>query len=679
MPAGMGKRALLIVGIFICLLAASSCRDLKVNHKHHLHNQLASYNHTLARILVQYASAVYLSDLTELFTWTCSRCDGLIEGFDIIELIVDVKHCLQAFVGVAADLNATVVAFRGTQESSLQNWVEDLFWKQLDSSYPGVDDAKVHHGFYSAYHNTSLRPGVINAIKKVKALYGDINVFITGHSMGGAMASFCGLDLCLSLGEQNVQVVTFGQPRIGNSVFSSYYSQVVPNTIRVTNGHDIVPHLPPYYHHFPQKTYHHFPREVWLYNYDGSMVERVCDGSGEDPTCSRSVGGRSISDHLTYYGVHLGCDSPSSCKIVTDPRLVAYGRTDPDGNLVFSRDPSTSILELNTEHGYQESIELYNRKDKIQIPTSSMVTPSRLFSTEAAGSGNDLAGVETVKGIYEKMLNSVVEKRTAPPNALLWSLIAKCSDTEDIKLLFDILQKLRTFRLSNLRIPDGFNSALCREVTKACVRAGAISFGKKALWKHNLFGLTPDIGSAHHLLSHAKQHNDVKLMVEVMQLVKKNDLPLQPGTADIVFSICCNVDRWDLITKYGKRFAKSGVSLRQTSFELWMEFAAKKGDVESLWKIERLRSQAMKQHSVSTGFSCAKGFLLEHKPETAAAIIQVLYQKLVSEWPLDVIKHQKEENKKEAFAAALQTDISGLISALPSLGVRENITMAQFS
>lgn len=105
------------------------------------------------------------------------------------------------------------------------------------------------------------------------------------------------------------------------------------------------------------------------------------------------------------------------------------------------------------------------------------------------------------------MLNCVAEKRTAPPNAWLWSLIAKCSTSEDIKLLFDILQKLRTFvsnylsqcstlglitfillvyiyifyglqRLSNLRIHDGFNSALCREVTKACVRAGAIDFGK---------------------------------------------------------------------------------------------------------------------------------------------------------------------------------------------------------
>ncbi|XP_057806004.1 uncharacterized protein LOC131020965 [Salvia miltiorrhiza] len=344
-------------------------------------------------------------------------------------------------------------------------------------------------------------------------------------------------------------------------------------------------------------------------------------------------------------------------------------------------------------HGGFSNVELYNRRDKIQIPPSSMVTPSRLFSSEAAGSGNDSAADETVKEIYDKVLDSVVKTRTAPPNAWLWSLIAKCSTTEDIKLLFDILPKLRTFRLSNLKIHNDFNIALCRAVTKACVRAGAIDFGMKALWKHNLYGLTPDIGCAHQLLLHAKEHNDAKLMVKVIKAVLKNDLPLQPGTADIVFSICCNTDRWDLITKNGKRFVKSGVSLRQTSFEKWMEFAARKGDVESLWKIENWRSQAMKQHSVSTGFSCAKGFLLEHKLESAAAIIQVLYQtvpdvrrpsiavelqKLVSEWPLDVMKHQNDDNRK-VFAAALQTDISELISALQSLGVRENITMLQFS
>ncbi|KAG4962820.1 hypothetical protein JHK85_040266 [Glycine max] len=35
--------------------------------------------------------------------------------------------------------------------------------------------------------------------------------------------------------------------------------------------------------------------------------------------------------------------------------------------------------------------------------------------------------------------------------------------------------------------------------------------------------------------AYAKNHNDTKLLVEVMRLLKKNDLPVQPGTADIVF------------------------------------------------------------------------------------------------------------------------------------------------
>ncbi|KAL7123861.1 hypothetical protein ABFS83_14G010900 [Erythranthe nasuta] len=359
-------------------------------------------------------------------------------------------------------------------------------------------------------------------------------------------------------------------------------------------------------------------------------------------------------------------------------------------SLSLRRSFHSSSLFSGNVHGNSSVVGFNHQQDIVQIlPSSLRVTQIRLSSSEAIATEVDSADAETAKGVYDKLLDSVVKKRSAPPNAWLWSLIAQCSTREDIKLLFDILQKLRTFRLSNLRIPDDFNSALCREVTKACVRAGAIDLGKKALWKHNLLGLTPDIGSAHQLLLHAKQHNDVKLTVEIMELVKENDLPLQPGTADILFSICSSANRWDLISKYGKRFVKSGVKLRQTSFALWMEFAAKKGDVESLWKIENWRSEATKEHSVSTGFSCAKGFLLEHKPESAAAIIQLLYQtlpdgrrtsvttelqKLVSEWPLDVLNHQKKDNR-EVFAAALQNDISALINALPSLGVEANVIM----
>ncbi|KAF2588613.1 hypothetical protein F2Q70_00039475 [Brassica cretica] len=106
----------------------------------------------------------------------------------------------------------------------------------------------------------------------------------------------------------------------------------------------------------------------------------------------------------------------------------------------------------------------------------------------------------TVKELHDKILESVNVKRSVPPNAWLWSLIESCQCQDDINLLFEVLQKLRRFRLSNLRLHDNFNSNLCQQVAKTCVRVGAIDSGKKALWKHNVLGLTPSVASAHHLL-----------------------------------------------------------------------------------------------------------------------------------------------------------------------------------
>jgi putative lipase involved disintegration of autophagic bodies len=79
-----------------------------------------------------------------------------------------------------------------------------LFWKQLDLNYPDMPDAMVHHGFYSAYHNTTVRPAVLDAVKRAKESYGaNLNIMVTGHSMGGAMASFCALDLVVNILELN--------------------------------------------------------------------------------------------------------------------------------------------------------------------------------------------------------------------------------------------------------------------------------------------------------------------------------------------------------------------------------------------------------------------------------------------------------------------------------------------
>ncbi|CAG7897671.1 unnamed protein product [Brassica rapa] len=98
-------------------------------------------------------------------------------------------------------------------------------------------------------------------------------------------------------------------------------------------------------------------------------------------------------------------------------------------------------------------------------------------------------------------------------------------------------------------------------------------------------------------------------MEEVMTLLKTNDLPLQPGTADLVFRICHNTDKWDLQGKYSKRFSKAGVKLRKTTFDVWMDFAANRGTFD-----------------FSTEELPLEGFLLESKPEEAAAVIQLICQ-----------------------------------------------------
>lgn len=44
-----------------------------------------------------------------------------------------------------------------------------------------------------------------------------------------------------------------------------------------------------------------------------------------------------------------------------------------------------------------------------------------------------------------------------------------------------------------------------------------------------------------------------------------------------ICSICYNTDNWDLLAKYSKRFVKAGVKLHKATFEIWMNFAARRG------------------------------------------------------------------------------------------------------
>jgi predicted lipase len=83
----------------------------------------------------------------------------------------------------------------------------------------------VHSGFYVAYKGVSSL--VRTEVDRLLGLYKTAKLVITGHSLGGAMAVLCALEMKEVHGKVDY-VYTYGQPRVGNSNFASFYQVRIP-------------------------------------------------------------------------------------------------------------------------------------------------------------------------------------------------------------------------------------------------------------------------------------------------------------------------------------------------------------------------------------------------------------------------------------------------------------------
>jgi triacylglycerol lipase len=148
----------------------------------------------------------------------------------------------QGFVARRDD--AVFVSFRGTEPLRLAQWAADISYapSSLLPNLPGL----VHGGFGSLFDN--VREAMWNA---VDTLLGDpgTRLFVTGHSLGGALAVLAAADLAFDLQRRKSDVTavyTYGQPRVGDPEFSAAYDAALKSvTFRYVNDLDIVPHVPP--------------------------------------------------------------------------------------------------------------------------------------------------------------------------------------------------------------------------------------------------------------------------------------------------------------------------------------------------------------------------------------------------------------------------------------------------
>ena len=153
------------------------------------------------------------------------------------------------------------------QDDKLINNIND------DESPLGIKTVGIHGGFVSAF--SCIRAELVDTILK---FYQDCDkegklprFFVTGHSLGGAIAQLCGLSLEILFGHLSpVFIVSYGSPRVGNRRFAELLKSRVPESYRIVNESDPVTTLPRV---ISSKKYHfkHGGNEM-IINQQGSII-----------------------------------------------------------------------------------------------------------------------------------------------------------------------------------------------------------------------------------------------------------------------------------------------------------------------------------------------------------------------------------------------------------------------
>lgn len=192
-------------------------------------------------------------------------CQAVYENFDIAHFDgISVKSILisepktDTQCAILSEGAAATIVFRGSQSS--EDWetnfttkleraqfdqkvIQELIAEPKEKTYPyaapSSSGSLMHTGFVTAYF--AVRDQIHNYIEKNPVS----SVVATGHSLGGALATLCAVDIQYNFADKvAIEAYTYGAPKVGNDGFRESYDQRVPNSYRVVHGMDLVPELP---------------------------------------------------------------------------------------------------------------------------------------------------------------------------------------------------------------------------------------------------------------------------------------------------------------------------------------------------------------------------------------------------------------------------------------------------
>lgn len=155
-------------------------------------------------------------------------------GFELVDTFynqsLNILKNTEGFVAeyVAGDkAKFAVLAIRGT--TSPQDWM-----KNANAGLESIGgNRQVHKGFHSAF--TDAKDDIDKLLMEVS----DLPLYVTGHSLGGAVAVMA---TWYYSRDTLAACYTFGAPRVGNHVFNDSFCTPI---YRVVNSQDPVPMVPP--------------------------------------------------------------------------------------------------------------------------------------------------------------------------------------------------------------------------------------------------------------------------------------------------------------------------------------------------------------------------------------------------------------------------------------------------
>ncbi|RCN29372.1 triacylglycerol lipase [Ancylostoma caninum] len=228
----------------------------------------------------------------------CTHC----EAFQIhrqINIDCDKGNICSGFTALLHSHKAIAVSFRGTTNplQLLDEAIKSVINSWVDWPYGGMVSKYFYDGFMRIW-----KGGMEADMKLLTEQYPDYEIWVTGHSLGGAMASLAAHAIVGSgiADSKRLKLITLGQPRTGDKVFAKNHTATIDYSFRITHWRDVVPHIPSFDER-PAGYYHHMT-EVF-YKKGMPPKDYIICKEYEDFKCSDGLWVHtSVANHKEYFG-----------------------------------------------------------------------------------------------------------------------------------------------------------------------------------------------------------------------------------------------------------------------------------------------------------------------------------------------------------------------------------------